>query len=761
MKNRLLTKKTIGLGFISAVVTMPSFSAPLPNGATSPAYVQQLPSGSQDDLRTQASFDDTTGKWTLTFRRKLNTGDTAHDLQFELGKTYSFQLATFDHITGAATSLDSSNIGHLGEKTTIYNVTLPSTTNKDLTFSAVPSKLTAISGKVLTSNEIEITLSWNDSSKSDSLGYRTYTYNKKKKKGVWSADPTETQQDQLSLIWDMQNDGFVTTGNCEQMCHQGSFSMGTQNGTVDSWHWEAATSGPIAHAIDEYWVKFTTTNPNGRHSDPGMPAYVANDLVNGHPKYQTETHPANPTAAKLFLLPAGTKPAVKPATFPLNGWQAGNVMPANVFRPIRGAIADVRSIAQHDGTQWTVTFRRSLNTGGDNGHDITFEKSHDYYFLYSYHNNSDHDYSEGAQHTLTDPETPFTMHIPDVPGPLVFPVKPPKLNAISGKLLDSDEIEITVSWADNTRNDNKRQWSFDATNTTDPWARVKPYSSGTYNSNPALNTYTVVADETERAKRTFSSDRFMFIWDMQGDQFKTTGNCQQMCHTDADPAVRNMKTNAGVLDSWNWTGNSVVSGYPTDTYWDTTGDSVSDGGSQSATVSNAALKADGKAPAGADLNASSLTYTAEGGAGVSATYLYLDSPQANGWTNGVPSFIQTVNKPKLTKNLRKLNKDSLSLSGTFDEVSGFGLPSTETQIKVGNLVDITIPPNKFKAQSKNRLFTYLSKDKTVSVKFDLRNKKSHTFSVALSKQNLRNLDLKKATEFTLRVGNFSSSPTIP
>jgi hypothetical protein len=248
---------------------------------------------------------------------------------------------------------------------------------------------------------------------------------------------------------------------------------------------------------------------------------------------------------------------------------------------------------------------------------------------------------------------------------------------------------------------------------------------------------------------------------MQGDQFKTTGNCQQMCHTDADPAIRNMKTNAGVLDSWNWTGNSVVSGYPTDTYWDTTGDSVSDGGSQSATISNAALKADGKAPAATDLNASSLTYTAEGGAGVSATYLYLDSPQADGWTNGVPSFIQTINKPKLTKNLRKPNKDSFSLSGTFDEVSGFSLPSTETQIKIGNLVDITIPPNKFKAQSKNRLFSYLSKDRTVSVKFDLRNKKSHTFSIALSKQNLRNLDLKKATEFTLRVGNFSSSPTIP
>ncbi|MEQ1527984.1 MAG: ethylbenzene dehydrogenase-related protein [Methylococcales bacterium] len=761
MKIKPLLDKTMGLGFAGAVFMAPAMAATVPNGATLPAYVQQLPSGSQDDLRTQAVYDELNGKWTLTFRRKLNTGDNSRDIQFELGKSYAFQVATFDHNTGAATALDSSNVGHLGDKTAIYTVTLPGTLNNALTFSATPSKLTSISGKVLTTNEIEITLSWQDASKNDSVGYRTYTFNKKKKKGSWSEDPTETLQDQLSLVWDMQYDNFATAGNCEQMCHQGSSSMGTQNGTVDAWHWEAATSGPIAHAVDEYWSKYTAENPNGRHNDPGLPAYVSNDLLNGHPKYQAENHPVSSSPSRLFLLPAGTKPAVKPTTFPLDGWQSANVLPANVFRPIRGRIADVRSIANHDGTQWTVTFRRSLNTGGDDGHDIAFEKGRDYYFLYSYHNNADHDYSEGAQHALTDPETPFTMHIPDAPGSLVFPVKPAHLNAISGNLLAGDEIEITVSWPDSSRNDNKRQWRFDAANSTDPWTRIKPYSSGTYNANPALNTYIVEADEIERAKPTFSSDRFMFIWDMQGNQFQTTGNCQQMCHTDADPAVRAMKTNAGVLDSWNWTGNSVVSGYPTDSYWDSTGDSISDTGSQSASVSNAALKANGQAPAGTDLNATSLSYTAAGGAGVSATYLYQDSPQADGWTNGVQSFIQSVNKPKLTKNLRKLNKDSLSISGTIDEGSALGLPAAETQIKVGNLIDITIKPNQFKAKSKNKLFTYLSADKSVSVKFDLRDKKTHTFSVALSKQNLRSLDLSKTTEFSLRVGNLVGSPSMP
>ncbi len=762
MKIKLLIGQTIGVGLMGATCMVPTMAASVANGAISPAYVQQLSSGSQDDLRTEATFDETKGQWTLTFRRKLNTGDNARDLQFELGKTYSFQLATFNQSTGVATSLDSNNVGHLGDKTTIYTVTLPSVTDSPLVFSAVPSKLTAISGKVLKTNEIEITLSWNDPTKNDQVGFRTYTFNKKQKKGTWSADPTETLQDQLSLVWDMQNDSFATAGNCEQMCHQGTQTMGTLNGTVDSWHWEAATSGPIAHAIDENWVKFTATQPNGRLTDPGLPSFVVNDLVNGHPQYQAESHPANTVNnSRLFLLPAGTKPAVKPATFPLDGWKQDNVLPANIFRPIRGGIADVRSIAHHDGSQWTVTFRRSLNTGGDNGHDITFEKGRDYHFLYTYHNNSDHDYSEGVQHTLTDPETPFTMHIPEAPGPLVFPVKPPKLNAISGKLLDGDEIEITVSWPDDSRNDNKRQWQVDATNTTESWTRIKPYSSGTYNADPALNTYTVVADDIERTKPTFSSDRFMLVWDMQGDQFQTSGNCQQMCHTDPDPAVRSMKTNSGVLDSWNWTGNSVVSGYPTDTYWDKTGDSVSDTGSQTASIANAALKANGQAPAGTDLNVASLTYMAEGGAGVSATYLYLDGQQADNWSNGVESFVQTVNKPKLKKNLKKPNKDKLTITGTFDEGSGLGLPDVETQIKIGDLINVNIAPNKFKAQKKNKLFNYVSPDKTISVKFDLRNKKAHTFSVALNKQNLRDLNLTKATEFSLRVGKLVGSPLIP
>lgn len=786
MKNILPFKPHVLVGLIacSASSALYADATHFADGARVPQYLQQFPSGSADDLRTSAVYDDVTDTWTLTFRRNLLTGDASHDVQFALGGTYAFQLAKFDHVSGSATALNDANGGHIGNKTDIYSVTIPDSLpatlagKKSLTFSSLPEKLTSLSGNLLGSNEIEITMTWSDSSKDDAVGYWEYTLsNAKKHQGSWLL--RSATQDQLSMVWDIQNDNFTTAGNCEQMCHLGSLSMATQNGTVDNWQWQAAKSGPIGHAVDGYWEKFTAQNPSGIEFDAGLPAFVANSLVNGHPKYQHESHPGGAQSSRLFLMPAGVKPAVKPTAFPLDDWKTGDNLPNSVFRPIRGNIADVRSFSAHDGKQWTVTFRRKLNTGGDRGHDITFEKGHDYSFLYTYHDNSDHDYSEGLLHALTDPETPFTMHIPDAPGALEFPVKPPKLNAISGRLLDSDEIEITISWPDSTRNDNKSHWTYDAeaADASKPWWRVGPYAVGTY---PAR---TIAKDEV-RSQSTFSSDRFMIVWDMQGDQFQTTGNCQEMCHTDANPAVASMATKAGILDSWNWTGNSVVSGYPSDTYWDTTGDSVSDGGSQSASVTNTATSP--TTPTSDDMDtvrAGGLTYTAQGGAGNSAEWLYADSPQADGWNRGTAAFVQSITKAVLN-NVRKADADKITITGTFDEGDAeFDPASVLTSIKVG-AIEETIASGKFIANRNKSKYSYVSKslnakgklvvDGKVAVTFELspkpkagKAKKPGTFSITLGKRSLNAFLVvdpvtgkANTVDFQLKVGALDGAPQL-
>ena len=512
---------------------------------------------------------------------------------------------------------------------------------------------------------------------------------------------------------------------------------------VDSWHWEASTSGPIGHALDQYWN-------DGIQLDPGRPIYLENDLVNGHPRYQSENHHDGQNATRLFLFPAGMKEAVKSAVFPTEGWKNGNVLPANVVRPPRGGIADVVTSSSHDGNQWTVTFRRKLNSGGDSGHDILFEKGKEYSFLYSYHNNSDHDYEEGLEHTKTNPETPFKMVIPNAPGPLLFPVKPSKLNAISGQLLDSDEIEITVSWPDVTRNDNKRQWRFDTSNPSLPWTRSKPFSSGT-----APNI--VYATDEERAARTFSSDRFIFVWDIIGDNFQTTGNCKEMCHSNEAA----MRTKAGILDSWTWTGSGSPSGYAGDGYWDNNGgtgigDNKSDGGSQSASTGNTGFAPDGKTVVGADTTAATLLYTAKGGAGNSATYLYLDSPQADGWSRGVNSFIQSVTRSKIHRKVNAAGKDTLQVSGSYDDDGkGLGLPGAVMTLSLGEVLDVVIPSGSFKSKSKGRYLSYVNKKTTVSVTFDTKKK---TFEVSAAKQNFS--ALTSPVGLTLTVGNLTGTPTI-
>jgi len=697
-----------------------------------PNVVQQIPSGSMADLRTTAAYDTNKQVWNLTFRRKLNTGDALHDILFEAGKTYAFQIAAIDNATGLMTS-DAAP--HIAQSTTVFNMTIPAAAG-NLTFSAVPEKLKSISGKLLATNEIEISLSWSDQTKNDSVGAWAYD----EVSATWQQEIQHS--DQVAIIWDMQNDNFVSSGTCDQMCHATSLSPAAGK-TLDAWHWVAATSGPIGHAVDEYWE-------NGRYPDPGRPAFLENDLVNGRPRYQVEGHVDRENVKRLFLFPDGVSEAVKPANFPTEGWENGDVLPANVIRPPRGGIADVVTSSSHNGKQWTVTFRRKLNSGGDSGHDIVFEKGKDYSFLYTYHNNADHDYGPGLAHIATNPNTPFTMTIPTTPGPLLFPVIPSRLTGISGQLLDSDEIEITVSWLDSTRNDNKRQWRYDASNTARPWTRASAYSVGT-----APNI--VYATAEQQAERTFSSDRFTLLWDMVGDRFQTTGNCTEMCHS-GEVAMR---TKAGILDAWTWTGSSRASGYASDQYWDDNGgtgigDNKSDGGSQTASIGNTGFDEASKAVASADTTAAKLLYMAKAGAGNPSTYLYLDSPQADGWSRGVESFVKTVTKSKV-RNKTKEGKHSLELSGVYDDRGNeLQLPAAPTTVSLGDAFDLTIPANSFKkSKGDGRYLSYVDKVNHVSIKFDTKKK---TFQVTASRQNLAGL--ANPATLNLSVGSWTATSMV-
>lgn len=68
--------------------------APAAKGApTVPQFVAQKPTGSAADVQAKGEYAG--GKWTVEFRRKLNTGNK-DDTAFAAGKSLEFAIATFD-----------------------------------------------------------------------------------------------------------------------------------------------------------------------------------------------------------------------------------------------------------------------------------------------------------------------------------------------------------------------------------------------------------------------------------------------------------------------------------------------------------------------------------------------------------------------------------------------------------------------------------------------------------------------------------------
>jgi hypothetical protein len=53
------------------------------------------------------------------------------------------------------------------------------------------------------------------------------------------------------------------------------------------------------------------------------------------------------------------------------------------------------------------------------------------------------------------------MEIPAAPGPLVFSGTPGIFEVLTGEYLASGEVQITVQWADETKNDQRKRWVFD------------------------------------------------------------------------------------------------------------------------------------------------------------------------------------------------------------------------------------------------------------------------------------------------------------
>jgi hypothetical protein len=554
-----------GCGTISVLFAFAVFGTPglataadgtFAPGDTIPAFVHGTGAGSRVDVRTDGTHAGP--GWTVVFRRSLQTGDPDHDVQFTPGGSYSFQVTTWDNAGGDAH--DTS------EQANIYTMTIPASPGP-LTFSGTPPLFSTLSGQLLSSEEIEILATWDDATQDD-------------QRKRWSFDGVDWTQsadneDRVAFIWDMEGDDFATTGNCGAMCHPPL--MYTSAGQVDTWHWKATRTNPAGYADDKYWDDGAAGTASGRHSDPGLEPYADNGS-GSLPAFRAETDPGA-DASFLFEVPEGMQEATPYAG---GAWNAGDVLPGYVHRRGSGSRPNVFTKASHDGAGWSVTFRRKLDTGDAIG-DITFAPGGTYDFQVTTWDNAG-----GDAHDTSEQANIYTMTIPASPGALAFSGTPALLSALSGRLLLSDEIEITVAWSDSTQNDLRKQWQFDGAS----WSQSSA-----------------------------NEDRIALIWDMHMDGFSSAGNCASMCH----PPV--MYTALGtVVDTWHWKATRTgPGGFTDDKYWDdgvggTTSGRLSDPGT-SVYKDNADV---GGAP----------SYMSVRGPGTPATFL-LDIPAATGWERAV------------------------------------------------------------------------------------------------------------------------------
>jgi hypothetical protein len=580
-----------GFAGVLAVVLAPALSAQqfFTNGDSLPAYIHSSGAGSRVDVRADSSHDGS--GWTVVFRRSLQTGDPDHDIQFVPGGVYSFQVTTWDNAGGGAHDLADQGI--------VYTMTIPMTPD-DLEFSALPLVLSELSGEYLASGEVEITVAWDDETRDD-------------QRKRWSFDGSDWAQssdneDRVAFIWDMQNDGFATAGTCMMMCHPPLMYTAPRT-RVDTWHHKATRTAPSGFSDDKWWDDGAGGTASGRHSDPGVAAYADNTAA-GHPRYQSTKQYGPPTT---FLMegPAGMREAMP---FSYGIWAEGDSLPAYVHRRGAGSRADVSTEASHDGSAWSVTFRRKLDTGDATG-DIAFAAGGMYSFQVATFDNTG-----GSGHDTSNAGMVYGMTIPTEPGDLVFSAVPSSLSSLSGRLLSSDEIELTATWLDATRNEARKQWQF----LSGKWMQ-----SGD------------------------NEDRLAIIWDNQNDGFVSAGTCMTMCH------VPLMYTSPGtIVDTWHFKASRTgPAGFTDDKWWDD-----GDLGTGSGRRSDAGMSVymDNDEVFGHPEFMST--------AGPSTSSLFLAMlPAAPGWAQtavfGLRDGLAT--KGKLKVNTKLAGKDAVLLSGSF------------------------------------------------------------------------------------------------
>jgi hypothetical protein len=221
---------------------------------------------------------------------------------------------------------------------------------------------------------------------------------------------TSAGQDGFSFMWDMMLGGksardpggkFTdSTYGCTAACHTThslnnlESGMFPDSGEVDIWYWNAGTTNPQGYADDQYAVG-ADNNGTGNNSTRGKDGDQEKQFADANYSIGTPTFPDNVAGGTNDNLDItkflwGNSSMQLSATNPMTSapWKTGDYVPGWALSTpnVLGGEADVQAKGVHANGNWTIEFKRQLQTLNSST-DVEFSTANSYAFSIAVHNN--------------------------------------------------------------------------------------------------------------------------------------------------------------------------------------------------------------------------------------------------------------------------------------------------------------------------------------------------------------------------------------
>lgn len=253
-------------------------------------------------------------------------------------------------------------------------VTVPLGTDADYNAGvSTISSLNASMKALQTASNLYIRVSWADSDKDTRFGeYRSRWFSNRNQ---WEAVDTTlfSNEDRFYILFDQ---GGTNGADCMTMCHSvangsGRKFYGEAGDDADVWHWKATRTG-LAGFADDMLLTTSTVAPDAQEASNDS-LYFRNWNFMGHPQFM---HSDSTDYAGDVLLEGDYTVFDNDLTWVtgLPNDSISKYVPGFYHNHLSGADGsrwDVNVVQEHDGSNWTVVFRRALNTGDADDINLT------------------------------------------------------------------------------------------------------------------------------------------------------------------------------------------------------------------------------------------------------------------------------------------------------------------------------------------------------------------------------------------------------